>query len=136
MNARAAQDHPNSRGTGIDLRHHLRFLVRGATDHEDDNILRLVACRSATFNERVLLFLQPCFDEILKRGLQAWGVLSVDILDPLQTSESVTRPRKNGGGLEEIREAGGWGRGLERVVIGKQLRYNFDLVRRDVASGC
>lgn len=135
MNARAAQDHPNPRRTGIDLRHHLRFLVRGTSDHEDNNVLRLVAGRSPAFNKRVLLLFQPGFDQVLERGFHSWGVLSVDILDPLQTSESVARSRKNGGGLEEIGETSGRGRSLERMVIGKKLGYNFYSVRRDVAGG-
>lgn len=83
MNARSAQDHPNPRRAGVDLRHHLRFFVHCASDHEYDDILRLVTCRSAAFNERVLLLFQSCLDEILKRGFQARGMLGINIFDSL-----------------------------------------------------
>ena len=135
MYGRAAKDHSDPGGASIDLRDHLCFLVRCASDNEDNNILRLVACRSAAFNKRVLLFFQPCFDEILKCSFQTWGMLSVDIFDPFETSESVARSRKNGGGFEEISKASGRGWSLKRVMVGKKLGHNFYLVRRDVASG-
>lgn len=62
MNTGTSQDNTHARRTGIDLCHHLGLLVRGATDHKDDDVLGLVPGMPAAFEERVLQFLQATFD--------------------------------------------------------------------------
>lgn len=65
MHTGTTQDNTHTGGASIDLRHHLGLLVRGAADHENDNILWLIPSMPAAFEERVLQLLQTTLDEVL-----------------------------------------------------------------------
>lgn len=69
MNTSTTQNDAHTGGAGIDLRHHLGLLVRGATDHENDDILWLVPGMPAAFEERILQLFQTTFDKILEGHL-------------------------------------------------------------------
>lgn len=94
VNHSATQDNTNTRRAGIHLSDHLSLLIGGAANHEDDNILGLVASVPAAFQEWVLHLLQAALNQILESHLQSWRVLSVDIFNTLQTLEAVSSTRE------------------------------------------
>ena len=70
QHASATQYDSHARTAGVDLSDHLRFLIRRAADHENNNILRLVARLPTAFYEWVCGRIEAPFDEVLQRGLQ------------------------------------------------------------------
>lgn len=97
MNGSASENDSHSRGAGIDLCYHLGLLIRGATNHKDDDVLRLVPRVSTTLEEGVLQFLQAAFDEILKSHFQSRGVLRVDVLDTFKALKAAACAGEEGG---------------------------------------
>lgn len=97
MNGCAAENDSHTRGAGINLRYHFGLLICGATNHKDDDILRLVPRVSTTLEEGVLQFLQAAFDEILKSHFQSRGVLRVNVLDTFKALKAAACAGKEGG---------------------------------------
>lgn len=90
MHGRRSKYYPDSWRTCIDLCNHLRFLIGCASNHKDNDILWFVPGASSPFDKGVLLFLQPSLDQVLQGCLKSWGMLSIDVLHPLNCPKAIT----------------------------------------------
>lgn len=97
MDGGTAKDNAHTGGAGVDLCYHLGFFVGGATDYEDDYILRFVPCVPTALEEWVLQLLQTTFDEVLECHLQPRRMLGINVFDALESLESVPGAREERG---------------------------------------
>jgi hypothetical protein len=65
MDRCAGEHNPDPRRAGIDLRYHLGLFIGRSSDHEDDDVLRLVTIVAAALEEWILELLQSALDQVL-----------------------------------------------------------------------
>ena len=142
MHRGTAQHDTHTGDAGVHLGNDAGFFVGCPADHEDDDVLRLVAGVAHAFEEGELEFFEAALQEGLQGCFEAGGVLGVDVFDALEVQVAAELGEGAGGVVgegEEVGEAGvaaGDGGGLEGVVVGEEFGDYGELGSGDGGDGC